>query len=90
MHSFFRFLTLVGFRIFLELDLDVVILEVGMGGRMDATNVVQKPVVCGITLLDLDHTSVLGNTLEEIAHEVLRSVRTAWFLFLRIRRKLGF
>ena len=66
--SFFRFLTLVGFKIFLDANVDVVILEVGMGGRLDATNII-TPIVCGITPLDLDHTRVLGDTIEQIAYE---------------------
>ncbi|KAH0865102.1 hypothetical protein HID58_082313 [Brassica napus] len=48
---------------------DVVILEVGLGGRYDATNVIQKPVVCGITSLGYDHMEILGHTLAEIAAE---------------------
>jgi folylpolyglutamate synthase len=46
---------------------DATILEVGVGGRYDSTNIVPKPVVTGITALGLDHTAVLGKTLEEIA-----------------------
>lgn len=65
---FFRFLTLMALRVFLDEQCDVVILEVGLGGRLDATNVFRKPVVCGVTTLDLDHTRILGNTIERIAH----------------------
>lgn len=65
---FFRFLTLMALRVFLDEQCDVVILEVGLGGRLDATNVFRTPVVCGVTTLDLDHTRVLGNTIELIAH----------------------
>ena len=68
--GFFRFLTLTAFQLFIEQQVDVVILEVGLGGRLDATNVINHPVVCGITTLDLDHTRVLGNTIELIAREV--------------------
>ncbi|GJT79047.1 folylpolyglutamate synthase isoform X8, partial [Tanacetum coccineum] len=46
---------------------DVAVIEVGLGGRIDATNVVQTPIVCGITPLGYDHTEILGNTLEAIA-----------------------
>ncbi len=46
---------------------DVAILEVGIGGTYDTTNIVRKPVVCGITSLGIDHTALLGNTVEEIA-----------------------
>jgi folylpolyglutamate synthase len=52
-----------GFKIFLEKKVDVVILEVGLGGRLDATNCIQSPVVCGVTSLGFDHMELLGNTL---------------------------
>ncbi len=48
---------------------EIVVLEVGLGGRYDATNVIDPPEACAITSISLDHTSVLGNTLEEIARE---------------------
>ncbi|CAH0473478.1 unnamed protein product [Peronospora belbahrii] len=64
---FFRFLTLMALHLFADEQVDVVILEVGLGGRLDATNVFRKPVVCGISTLDLDHTRVLGATLDMIA-----------------------
>merc|ERR1711865_1178099 len=69
MPGFFRFLTLVGLRVFEAEQVDAAILEVGLGGTMDATNVVPAPVVCGITSLGLEHTNVLGNTLALIARE---------------------
>lgn len=67
--AYFRFLTLLAFRIFLETKVDVAILEVGLGGRLDATNCVRTPVVCGVTALGFDHMDVLGHTLPEIARE---------------------
>lgn len=67
--AYFRFLTLLAFRIFLETKVDVVILEVGLGGRLDATNCIRGPVVCGVTALGFDHMEVLGNTLPQIARE---------------------
>ncbi|XAR71982.1 Tetrahydrofolate synthase [Bertholletia excelsa] len=69
MPTYFRFLALLAFKIFAEEQVDVVILEVGLGGKFDATNVVQTPVVCGITSLGYDHMEILGNTLGEIAGE---------------------
>jgi dihydrofolate synthase/folylpolyglutamate synthase len=48
---------------------DVVVLEVGLGGRLDATNVIETPLVSVITPLDFDHTEYLGNTIEAIAGE---------------------
>jgi hypothetical protein len=68
MPGYFRFLTVLAFKIFLAQGVDVAIIEVGLGGRLDATNVV-APQVCGITSLDYDHTNVLGDTLGLIALE---------------------
>ncbi|PRW33995.1 folylpolyglutamate synthase isoform X1 [Chlorella sorokiniana] len=67
--AYFRFLTLLGLKVFLEKQVDVVILEVGLGGRLDATNCVRQPVVCGVSSLGFDHMEVLGHTLPEIARE---------------------
>ncbi len=50
-------------RVFLHEHVDVAILEVGLGGRLDATNCVRTPVVCGVTALGFDHMDVLGHTL---------------------------
>ncbi|GBE79526.1 Folylpolyglutamate synthase [Sparassis crispa] len=65
--AYFRFMTLVAFHAFLSLKVDATILEVGVGGRYDSTNIVPRPVVTGISSLGLDHTAVLGKTIEEIA-----------------------
>ena len=67
--SQFAFITAVGFCWFCEQNCDVVVLETGLGGRLDATNVVQKPLATAITAVGLDHTDLLGNTLEQIATE---------------------
>jgi hypothetical protein len=48
---------------------DVLLLEVGVGGRFDATNVVARPVACAVNTLDLDHTAILGPTIDHIAWE---------------------
>ncbi|XP_017219060.1 folylpolyglutamate synthase isoform X3 [Daucus carota subsp. sativus] len=69
MPTYFRFLALLAFKIFAGEQVDVVILEVGLGGKFDATNVVQSPIVCGISSLGYDHMEILGNTLEAIAGE---------------------
>ncbi|KHN20899.1 Folylpolyglutamate synthase [Glycine soja] len=69
MPTYFRFLALVAFKIFAAEQVDVAIMEVGLGGKYDATNVVQAPIVCGITSLGYDHMEILGNTLGEIAGE---------------------
>lgn len=65
----FEFATAMAFWIFAKADVELAVLEVGLGGRLDATNVVQRPEVCIITPLGLDHTAVLGSTLSAIAGE---------------------
>ncbi|KAJ4953850.1 hypothetical protein NE237_030682 [Protea cynaroides] len=67
MPTYFRFLALLAFKIFSAEQVDVAILEVGLGGEFDATNVVQAPIVCGISSLGYDHMEILGHTLGEIA-----------------------
>ncbi|XP_013368622.1 PREDICTED: folylpolyglutamate synthase, mitochondrial isoform X2 [Chinchilla lanigera] len=67
MPSYFRFLTLMAFHVFLQEKVDLAVVEVGIGGAYDCTNIVRKPVVCGVTSLGLDHTSLLGDTVEKIA-----------------------
>ncbi|KAK3148606.1 hypothetical protein QOZ80_3BG0297080 [Eleusine coracana subsp. coracana] len=69
MPPYFRFLALLAFKIFSAEQVDVAVLEVGLGGKFDATNVVKAPVVCGISSLGYDHMEILGNTLGEIAGE---------------------
>uniref|UniRef100_A0A0D9VNI3 Folylpolyglutamate synthase n=1 Tax=Leersia perrieri TaxID=77586 RepID=A0A0D9VNI3_9ORYZ len=69
MPTYFRFLALLAFKIFSAEQVDVAVLEVGLGGKFDATNVVEAPVVCGISSLGYDHMEILGNTLGEIAGE---------------------
>ena len=64
---YFRMITLVAFHVFMELKVDALLLEVGIGGTNDCTNVVPKPIVTGVSALGIDHVSVLGNTLREIA-----------------------
>jgi dihydrofolate synthase / folylpolyglutamate synthase len=67
--TYFEALTALAFAYFQKKQVDFQVLEVGLGGRLDATNVVANPVVCIITSISLDHTQILGNTLEEIARE---------------------
>ncbi|MGN0153872.1 MAG: bifunctional folylpolyglutamate synthase/dihydrofolate synthase [Lachnospiraceae bacterium] len=66
--SFFELVFLMGALYFQKQKVDYAIFEAGMGGRLDATNVVQ-PVLCIITSVGLDHMQFLGNTIEEIAQE---------------------
>lgn len=64
---YFRLLTLLAFHTFLSLGVSATVLEVGIGGTHDSTNIVPHPITTGVTALGLDHTAVLGNTIEEIA-----------------------
>ncbi len=66
--TFFEYSTLAAFLIFSKKDLDVVILEVGLGGRLDAVNIID-PDISIITNIGLDHTAILGDDLEQIAYE---------------------
>jgi dihydrofolate synthase/folylpolyglutamate synthase len=67
--SFFEVTTAAAFLAFAEHPADACIIEVGLGGRLDATNVITNPVVCGIAQLGIDHQAFLGNTLAAIAAE---------------------
>lgn len=78
MPGFFRFLTLLAFQLFIGERVDAVVLEVGIGGRLDATNVVPSPVACGVSALDYDHMRVLGSTLAKIAREVREPPLSGW------------
>ena len=65
----FELKTAVGLCYFAEQSVDYAVLEVGLGGRLDATNVVAKPLVTAVTNIGLDHTELLGDTLAAIAGE---------------------
>ncbi|SCW84652.1 dihydrofolate synthase / folylpolyglutamate synthase [Sphingobium faniae] len=67
--SFFEVTTAAAFLVFAEQPADAAIIEVGLGGRLDATNVIAHPVACGIAQLGLDHQAFLGNSLQDIAAE---------------------
>lgn len=65
----FEFITAAAFEYFLKKNCDVVVLETGLGGRLDATNIINEPICSVITSIGLDHTEVLGDTVEKIAAE---------------------
>lgn len=65
----FEVVTAIAFLYFQEQKADYVVLEVGLGGRGDSTNVVKNPLACIIASISLDHTDRLGNTIPEIAFE---------------------
>ncbi len=66
--TFFEVTTAMAFTYFAEEDIDIAVIEVGMGGRLDSTNVI-TPLVSVITNIDLEHTEYLGDTLEQISGE---------------------
>lgn len=67
--TYFEMLFLMGMLIFKERHAEVVVLETGLGGRLDATTAVPCPLACVITSISLDHVQYLGNTVEQIAAE---------------------
>ncbi len=67
--SFFEIVTLIALFYFKQKNVDIVLLEVGLGGRLDATNVIKAPLLSIITNIGFDHTHILGNTVTEIARE---------------------
>lgn len=73
----FEALTASAFICFEKLRCDVVVLEVGLGGRLDATNVIARPLVNIITSLSLDHTAILGDTVEQIAFEKCGTLKSS-------------
>ena len=67
--TFFEFLFYMAMVIFAKEKVDVMVIETGLGGRLDATNVLEKPAVCVITSISKDHMQYLGTTIPEIAGE---------------------
>ena len=67
--SFFEVTTAAAFLAFTRTPADACIIEVGLGGRLDATNVIERPIATGIAQLGLDHQAFLGDTIEQIAGE---------------------
>lgn len=65
----FEVITALAFDFFKNQGCDIVVLEVGLGGSFDATNIIEKPLVSVITSISLDHTKILGDTVSEIASE---------------------
>ena len=65
----FELITAIAFEYFKRENVDIVVLEVGLGGRFDSTNIIRSPILSVITGIALDHTAFLGNTVAEIARE---------------------
>ena len=67
--TYFEFLFLMGMVLFARAGVEIAVLETGLGGKLDATNTVERPVACVITSISLEHTEYLGDTVEAIAGE---------------------
>ena len=65
----FEIITAMAFRYFAQQGCDVVVLEVGLGGRLDSTNIIKAPLLSIVTGISLDHIAILGDTIEKIAYE---------------------
>jgi folylpolyglutamate synthase len=65
--AYFRYLTLMAWHAFLEMKVDAAIVEVGIGGEHDGTNIIPSPTCTGVSSLGIDHVSILGDTVESIA-----------------------
>ena len=76
----FEFITAVAMLYFSEQACDLVVLEAGLGGRFDATNVIEAPEIAVLTHIALDHMAVLGSTVEEIAADKSHIVKTGTIL----------
>lgn len=75
----FEIITAIGFLYFKSQKCDYVVLEVGMGGRLDATNIINSPAVSVITSISLDHVQILGDTEEKIAYEKAGIIKNGCF-----------
>ncbi|MHB1703978.1 MAG: bifunctional folylpolyglutamate synthase/dihydrofolate synthase [bacterium] len=67
--TFFELTTAICFKYFFEKKVEVAVIETGLGGRLDATNIIKKPLVSVITNISADHKDILGNSLKKIALE---------------------
>lgn len=73
--TFFELTSTLAFMAFQRANCEAIVLEVGLGGRLDATNII-SPTLCIITSIQLDHMKILGDTLEKIAVEKAGTLNT--------------
>ena len=86
----FELITAIGLEYFRRKECDVVILEAGMGGRLDSTNIIESSLLSVITGIALDHTAYLGDTVEKIAAEkagIIKRGGSVLFGGVRARRQ---
>jgi dihydrofolate synthase/folylpolyglutamate synthase len=87
--TFFEVTTAAAFLAFAETPADLCILEVGLGGRLDATNVIDHPAAVGITPVSIDHQQFLGDTLQQIAAEKAGIIKSGSPLIIGPQKKVG-
>ncbi|XP_043660694.1 folylpolyglutamate synthase, mitochondrial [Drosophila teissieri] len=88
MPAYFKFLTILGFHVFVAEHVDVVVLEVGIGGEHDCTNIVRNVRTVGITSLGLEHTELLGRTLPEIAWQKAGIIKAGSHVFTHVTQPI--
>ncbi len=74
--TFFELTTAMAFAAFSRVPADVLLLETGLGGRLDCTNIIEKPMACVISKISMDHLQYLGDTLQKIAAEKAGIMKT--------------
>ncbi len=84
--SYFEIFLAIAFMYFKQQKCEWAVLEVGLGGRYDATNVIEKALVTAITTIDYDHTQILGKTLKEIAYDKAGIIKTGSVFFTAEQR----
>jgi dihydrofolate synthase/folylpolyglutamate synthase len=84
--SYFEFLTALAFKYFAEEGVDFAVVEAGLGGRWDATNILPAPLVCVITNIGLEHQNFLGDTREEIAKEKIEIIKKNSFVVTAVKQ----
>lgn len=84
----FEVMTALMFKYFYDKKVDVCVVETGLGGRLDSTNIVKKPLASLITTISMDHTNILGNTLEEIAQNKAGIIKENVPVFIYPQEKL--
>ena len=87
--SYFRYLTLMAFHAYIREGVDCAVIECGLGGEYDTTNVIENPLVTGITSLGIDHVGMLGGTIDEIAWHKAGIMKTGAKSFYAAGQKAG-
>lgn len=81
-NTYFEVLTAIMYKYFYDKRVDVAVVETGLGGLFDSTNIIKKPIASVITTISMDHMNILGNSLEEIAENKAGIIKDDTVLFL--------